>query len=179
MARYDFLEAIRVIWAIFELTPTWQNFYFGQLFMWIEANNDQMCLPRGEMSDFEQWSNRLQLDLILLLVNFWYEFGKIMTRYVFLDARFVIWLAIDLLLLLVNVWFSANNDQIWLLEARWMIFFRNIRTDLNFIFCQFSVIRKLILNGGAIWPRALLLLIAITWHPIITKHIGPLWWHRL
>ena len=151
--------------------------YFGQLFIWIEANNDQIWLPRGEMSDFEQCSNRLQLDLILL-VNFWYELGKIMTRYVVLDARFVIWLAIDLLLLLVNVWFLANNDKIWLLEARWMIF-SNIRTDLNFIFGQFSVVRKLILNGGAIWPRALLLLIAITWHPIITKHIGPLWWHRL
>ena len=31
-----------------------------------------------------------QLDLILLLVNFCYELGKIMTIYDFLDARFVI-----------------------------------------------------------------------------------------
>ena len=64
-----------------------------------------------------------------------------MTRYVFLDARFVIWLAIDLFLLLVNVWFWTNNDHIWLLQARWMIFY--------FIFGQFSVAGKLILNGGA------------------------------
>ena len=130
------------------------------------------------MSDFDQCSNWFPLDLILLLVNFWYELGKLITRYVFLDARFVIWHAIDLLLLLVSVWFSANNYQIWLPEARWMIF-SNIRADLNIIFGQFSVVRKLILNGGAIWPRALLLPIAITWHSIITKHVGPLWWHRL
>ena len=47
--------------------------------------------------------------------------------------------------------------------------FGNIRTDLNFIFGQLSVARKLILNGGAIRPRGILLLITITWHPIITK----------
>ena len=86
---------------------------------------------------------------------FWYELGKIMTRYDFLDARFVIWLAIDLLLLLVNIWFWAKNDQIWQPEARWMIFC-NIRTDFNFIFGQVSVARKLILNGGAIRPIGLL-----------------------
>ena len=45
-----------------------------------------------------------------------------MTRYDFLDARFVILLAIYLLLLLVNIWFWAKNDQIWLPEARLMIF---------------------------------------------------------
>ena len=89
---------------------------------------------------------------------FWYELGKIMTRYDFLDARFVIWLAIDLLLLLVDIWFWAKNDQIWQPEARWMIFC-NIRTDFNFIFGQVSVARKLILNGGAIRPIGLLLLL--------------------
>ena len=36
--------------------------------------------------------------------------------------------------------------------------FCNIRTDFNFIFGQFSVARKLILNGGAIRPIGLLLL---------------------
>ena len=89
LAIYDFLEAIRVILAMFEPTPTWPNFYFGQLFIWIEANNDQICLPRGEISDLEQCSNRLQLDLIY----------------------FYFWSTYD---------FSASNDQIWLLEARWM-----------------------------------------------------------
>ena len=78
-----------------------------------------------------------------------------MTRYDFLDARFVIWLTIDLLLLLVNIWFWAKNDQIWQPEARWMVF-SNIQTDFNFIFGQFSVARKLILNGGAIRPTGLL-----------------------
>ena len=88
IARYDFPEAIRVILAMFEPTPTWPNFYFGQFCIIIEANNDQICLPRGEMSYFEQCSNRLKLKVIYLL------------------------------LLLVNVWFSASNDQIWLLVAR-------------------------------------------------------------
>ena len=116
-------------WAMFEPTPTWPNFHFGQLCMWMWVNNDQIWLPRGQMSafekclnllptwpdftfgqlvrwigannaqiwlyrgyksDFEQCSNWLQLDLILLLVNFWYKLSQMMTRYVFLDARFVI-----------------------------------------------------------------------------------------
>ena len=36
--------------------------------------------------------------------------------------------------------------------------FCNIQTDFNFIFGQFSVARKLILNGGAIRPIGLLFL---------------------
>ena len=39
------------------------------------------------MSDSEQCSNRLQLDLILILVNFSCELGQIMTIYDFLEAR--------------------------------------------------------------------------------------------
>ena len=93
---------------MFKPTPTWPNFDFGQLFIWIEANNDQIWLPRAEMSYFEQRSNWLNLTLFY----FW-------------------------------------------LEARWMIF-SNIRTDFNWIFGQFSVARKLILNGGPIRPTGLL-----------------------
>ena len=33
------------LWAMFEPTLTWPNFTFGQLFMWIGANNDQIWLP--------------------------------------------------------------------------------------------------------------------------------------
>ena len=86
-----------------------------------------------------------------------------MTRYDFLDARFVIWLAIDLLLLLVNIWFWAKNDQIWLPETRWMIF-SNIQTDFKFIFGKFSVARKLILNGVAIRPTGLLFILCVGEH---------------
>ena len=43
-----------------------------------------------QMSDSEQCSNQLQLDLILLLVNFLCELGQIMTRYDLLGARRVI-----------------------------------------------------------------------------------------
>ena len=82
-------------WEMFEPTPTRPEFTFGQLVRWIGANNGQICLPRGEMSDFEQCSNRLQLDL--LLVNFWYKLGKIMTRYVFLEqlTYFYFWSTYD------------------------------------------------------------------------------------
>ena len=44
-------------WAMFEPTPTWPN--FDQLSMWIWANNDQIGLPRGQMSDFEHCLNWL------------------------------------------------------------------------------------------------------------------------
>ena len=76
-------------WAMFEPTWTLPNFTFGQLFMWIGANNDQIWLPMGKMSDSEQCSNRLELDLISLLVNFSYELGQIMARFDFLWPRWV------------------------------------------------------------------------------------------
>ena len=38
------------------------------------------------MSDFEQCLNRLQLYLMLFLVNFSYELGILITRYDFLDV---------------------------------------------------------------------------------------------
>ena len=103
--------------------------------------------------------DRLPLALILLMVNFWYELGKLMTRYVFLDARFVIWLAIDLLLLLVKIWCWENNEEVWLLEARWLILAIFQATSI----LLFSVVRKLILNGGAIRHKGLLLHCRPTW----------------
>ena len=66
--------------------PTGPNFDFGQ----IGANNDQIRLPGGQSNDIVQSSNRLQLDLITLLVKFSSELGPIMTRYDFLEARRVI-----------------------------------------------------------------------------------------
>ena len=57
----------------------------------------------GWMSDSEQCSNRLELDLISLLVNFSCELGPRMTRYDFLWARRVI---------LSNVHFSCELGQI-------------------------------------------------------------------
>ena len=41
-------------------------------------------------------------------------------------------------------------------------FFSNIRTDFNLIFGQFSMARKLILNGGAIRPTGLLLMYLVS-----------------
>ena len=80
--------------AMFEPTLTWPNFTFGQLFMWIGANNGQIWLPMGYMSDSEQCSNRLEL-----LINFSCELGQIMTRYDFLWA---IWVTPS------NVWTDLN-----------------------------------------------------------------------
>ena len=55
------------------------------------------------MSDSEQCSNRLEFDLISLLVNFSCELGQIMTRYDFLWARWVI---------LSNVWTDFDFGQL-------------------------------------------------------------------
>ena len=35
-------------WAMFEPTWTWPNFTFGQLFLWIGANNDQIMTSYGQ-----------------------------------------------------------------------------------------------------------------------------------
>ena len=85
-----FWGQIRVDKIKFEQIITLPNFTFGQLFMWIGANNDQIWLPMGYVSDSEQCSNRLELYLILLLVNFSCDLGQIMTTYDFLWARWVI-----------------------------------------------------------------------------------------
>ena len=45
MTPYYGLE--KWFWAIFKQGPTWPNFAFGQLFMWIEVNNDQTGLSMG------------------------------------------------------------------------------------------------------------------------------------
>ena len=60
---------------------TLPNFTFGKLFMWIEANNEQIWLPMGYMSDSELCSNWIQLDLNLILVNFSCELGQIVNKY--------------------------------------------------------------------------------------------------
>ena len=87
MTSYELDEWFR---AMFEPTWTWPNFTFGQLFMWIWTNNGQIWLPMDYMSDSEQCSNRLELYLISLLVNFSCEMGQIMNRYDFLEGRWVL-----------------------------------------------------------------------------------------
>ena len=46
MTSYRLEEWFR---AIFEPTPTWPNFTFGQLCIWIGANNDQIWLHIGSL----------------------------------------------------------------------------------------------------------------------------------
>ena len=53
-------------WTMFELTPIWPNYTFGGLFMCIGVNDDQIWLPWGHASDFEQISKRPQLDILVI-----------------------------------------------------------------------------------------------------------------
>ena len=75
------------LWAMFKPTPSLANFYIGQLFKWIVVTNDQIWLPIGLASDFEQCSHWLQVDL---MTNVHVNWGQIMTKYDFLGARCVI-----------------------------------------------------------------------------------------
>ena len=103
---------------------TWPNFTFGQLFLWIGANNDQIWLPMGWMSVSEKCSNRLKFDLIKLLVNFSCGLGPIMTRYDFLSSYGLdewFWAMFEPNWICPNftfgnffMWIGANNDHIWL-----------------------------------------------------------------
>ena len=51
MTFYGLYEWLR---AMFEPTWTWPNFTFGQLFMWIGENNDQIWFPTWPNVDFRQ-----------------------------------------------------------------------------------------------------------------------------
>ena len=110
-------------WAIFEPTPTWPNFTFGQLVMWIRVNKDHICLSMGWTSDSEQYSNILQLDLISLLVNFSCELGKIMTRYLGVGTKFRP---------LLKTWISWQNN--W-----WLVMFKMLDTWLVQPSCSISL----------------------------------------
>ena len=63
------------------------------------------------MSDSEQCSNRLELYLISLLVNFSCELGQIMTRYDFLWARWVFWAMFEPTWTWPNFTFYVNWDK--------------------------------------------------------------------
>ena len=82
MNRYDFLEADEWFWTMFEPTLNWQNFTFGQLYMRTRVINYHIWLLRGYMSDFEQCSKRIQLDLIHL--KWWQIWASKMTTCVHL-----------------------------------------------------------------------------------------------
>ena len=105
-----------------EPTWIWPNFTFGQFLMWIGANNDQIWLPMGQMSDSEQFSNRFELDLISLLVNFSCELGQIRTIYDFpmgwmSDSEQCLeptWAWPNFTFGQLFMWIEANNGHIWL-----------------------------------------------------------------
>ena len=55
--------------------------------IWMCVNNEQIWLPGNYGSDYKQYLNRLQLDLISRLVNFSHELAQIMTTYGFRSAK--------------------------------------------------------------------------------------------
>ena len=125
--------------------------------MWIWANNDQILLQARLL--------KIKLYLILILVNFPYELGQIITRYDFLETR-QLWFGamFEPTRTWTNLTFGklmnfANNDQIWLPRG-WMNefdqFFQPTSTWPNLTFGRFSVARKPNIDGGAIRPTGLL-----------------------
>ena len=116
--------------AMFELTPTWPNFSFDQLFLLIKA-----IMTRYDSLLETSWvilSNILQLNLISLLDNFSYELEQILTRYDdFLEADEWFWEMLeptptwlDLTFGQLFIWVWANSDQIWVILS-------NVWTDSN------------------------------------------------
>ena len=82
------------------------------------------------MSDSEQCSNRLELDLISLLVNFACELGQIMTRYDFLGVRQVIFNNVGIDSNLTYFYICSTCHMNWGKSLPDMTF-RNIETKLN------------------------------------------------
>ena len=121
MTRYDIMEAR---WVILSNVWTDSNVIFGQYFIWIGYNNDQIWLPRRYSCDFEKCLNRLVLEQINYTFGKLYELGQMMTIYDLLEARWMFW-----------------------------AMFESTSTWHNFIFGQFSVARKLhvIIYGAAIY----------------------------
>ena len=68
-----------------------------------------------QTSDSEQCSNRLQLDIVSLLVNFVCELGQIMTRYDLLGVRRVI--QADSQLDLISIWSTFHMK--WGYKFNW------------------------------------------------------------
>ena len=96
------------------------------------------------MSDFEQCSNRLELDLISLLVNFACELEQIMTRYDFLWLDELFWAMFKLTWTWPNgrdEWFWLNTPIMRRIMTRYdfllhrQVILSNVRTDsqLNLI----------------------------------------------
>ena len=146
--------------AMFEPTWTWPNFMFGQLFMWIGANNGQIWLPIGYMSDSEQCSASPDGSAVwgvVVSTRWWLlvdhcvlrNWGRILVRAVkglisrvgmvsicpLLWQRDIklqqtkpnlamfgpTWTLPNLTFGQLFMWIEANNDQIWLPMARWVI----------------------------------------------------------
>ena len=74
-------------WAMFEPTTTLPDFTYGQLFIWIGANNDQMTFWRLDewlWAMFESTPTWPEFTFGQLFI--WFG-PQIMTRYDFLEAR--------------------------------------------------------------------------------------------
>ena len=129
---------IRVDKTKFGQIITWPTFNFGQLFIWIGASNDQLLLPMGYMSDSEQCSNRLELDLIFTFGQLFMWIGAnndqtwLSMGYASDSEQCSNRLELDLISLLVN--FSCELGQTMtrydLLSVTWVIL-SNVQIYLN------------------------------------------------
>ena len=137
------------------------NFFsFGQLFIWIGAINDQIGFPMGQSSDSEQCSNRLQLDLITILVKFACELGPKMTRYDFIEARRAILssVQIDSQLYLISLLVNFSFELGLLLggygfpEVKRVISI-NVRADSNLTWLPFCFVWIGVINDQIWLPR--------------------------
>ena len=80
------------------------------------------------MSDSEECSNRLELDIISILVNFSCELGQIMTRYDFLWARWMI---------LSNVRTDLTSDSV---RTNFLCEFRQIMIRYDFLLPRWVIL---------------------------------------
>ena len=142
-------------WAMFEETPTLLNVIFDTFFIWIGYNNYQIwvwyvmlfqiLLAGEDFTLFHFWSTfhvnwgKFLDDLISRLVDLLYEPGQMMTRYDFLEARWLILSNVrmtptwhDFTLGQLCIWFGIYQimTRYNIREARWVIL-SNVWTDSN------------------------------------------------
>ena len=86
---------------MFELTPTWHNFDFGQLLLCIGTKNGIIWRPRGLKSDFEQCSTWPDFTFGQVLIWIGYNNDQICLPGCYICD-------FDLLSLLVNLWIWPN-----------------------------------------------------------------------
>ena len=122
---------------MFKPTPTWLISHFTNFSCELGSINTRYDF----LETIRMIGNRLQFYLMLLFINFLCELGIIITRYDFRNARFV--------MLKKKIWTDLHSTYFTFGE------FGQIMTRYDFLEI-FLVVRKVIMNVGAIRPTCLL-----------------------